>query len=348
MISAKAPIQPIPHSIATANTLAYVATAKFCGHLPLYRLESAFKRMDVEISRTTLSHWMIRCGQLVEPLIKIMHDVIVNYDIAFADETRLQVLKEPGRPATRQSFMWLFMGGPPEQFNTIYQYAPTRTPCDFFEDFTGYIHSDGYKAYANLEKNNPIISLGCWAHAKRKFMDIVKASNKPGLAYQAVLTIKKLYAIEKRIKTLEPDKRKTIRQKEVKPILGVFQSWLIKHKSSVPPGSAIAKAIQYTLNQWTYLNNYLLDGRCEIDNNRAERGIKPFVMGRKNWMFCNSVQGAKAACNIYSLIETAKYHKRDPYHYLRHIFSNIQLCKTLEDLDALMPYNLDSEALRQS
>ncbi len=350
-IAAKAPVQPIPKSLATANTLAYVATAKFCDHLPLYRLESIFKRMNVEISRATLSHWMIRCGQLLEPLVKLIHDSILQYDVAFADETRLQVLKEPGRPPTSQSYMWLFMGGPPDKFGMVYQYSPTRSekvPIDFFDDYAGYLHSDGYQVYANLEKHRPIVSLGCWAHARRKFIDIVKASNKPGLASQAVKIIRKLYAIENRIRELAPHEKKEIREKEAKPILKEFERWLIKHKASVPSGTAIAGAIQYALNQWVYLTNYLKDGRCEIDNNRAERAIKPFVIGRKNWLFCNSVPGAKAACNIYSLIEMAKHHNHDPYHYLRYVFKKLPSCQTLDDLEALMPYSLEPEILHQA
>ncbi len=351
LVTAKFPMQPIPGSIATANTLAYVATAKFCDHLPLYRLESAFKRMGIETSRATLSHWMIRCGQLLEPLIKVLHSTILEYDIAFADETGLQVLKEPGKTPTSRSYMWLFMGGAPDKFGMIYHYSPNRSekvPIDFFEDYSGYIQSDGYKGYANLAKNRPITSVGCWAHARRKFMDIVKATKKAGLAHQAVQTIGRLYNIETKAKSLTPEDRKSIREEKAKPILKTFRPWLTKHLASLPSGSSIAKAINYTLNQWEYLNNYIKDGRCEIDNNRTERSIKPFVIGRKNWLFCNSVPGANAACNIFSLIETAKYHKLDPYHYLRFVFDNIQKCQTLDQLEALMPYHLDPQLLRQS
>lgn len=338
------PKLPIPKSIATSATLAHVLTAKFEDYLPLYRQEKIFQRLGVDIPRSTLSHWVLRAGDLLKPLVNLIQSNILEYDVAYADETTVQVLKEPDRPPDAKSYMWLFMGGEPGKRGCVYRYAPTRAhevPLQFFDGFEGYLHCDGFSAYDTLSRKCNITLVGCWYHARRKFIEASRVSNKPGLAKQAINIIKKLSQIEKDIQRLNgtPEKAKQIRELRAAPIIKKFKSWLETHANQAPKESLIGKAIHYTLSQWHKLINYLQDGRLEISNNRTERGIKPFVMGRKNWMFANSVNGADAAGVIYSLIETCKLHDIQPYDYLRYVLEIIPEAQTLEQFEALLPYH---------
>ena len=351
--TAKAPLQAIPKSMAGPGLLAHILVAKFCDHLPLYRQEKILQRVGIDISRSSLCHWVIRCGQLVEPLIKLMQSDINDYDIAYADETTVQVLKEPGRRAQQKSYMWLFGGGPPEKFAWVYQYHPSRhghIPQTFFEDFTGYCHVDGYAGYNEL-MHQRIQLVGCLTHARRKFFEVAQTlRKKKGLANHALNVIAKLYHIESQAKEqgLTVEQRHSLRQQEAKPLLDDFHTWLEENKHKTPPKSPIGKAIQYSLNQWHKLIRYLDDGRCEIDNNRSERAIKPFVIGRKNWMFADRVEGAKAAANIFSLIETCKANGIEPYAYLRYLLTHLPMANTVEQLEILLPYHCDREQLMQA
>ncbi len=337
------PAQPIPKSVATPSLLAHIAVSKFDDHLPLYRLEEIFNRHGIELSRMTLSSWMIRCGELVQPLINLLHDEINAYDIAYADETPVQVLRQKGMSPTKKNYMWLFTGGPPEKRCCLYHYEPSRAshvPAKLLDSFEGYLHCDAYKGYLPLFVTRPILGVGCWAHVRRKFIDITKTVKTRGLAHEAVERIAQLYQLEKSIKEKELDENACYqhRQEHAAPLLDVFHRWLEENSRRVPPQSPIGKAITYALNQWRYLLNYLKDGRLEIDNNRSERGIKPFVIGRKNWLFMGNYQGAKAAANLFSLIESAKANGFNPFDYLKHVFEKLPSCKTLEDFEALMPF----------
>ena len=349
--TAKQPAQIIPKSIATPSLLAHIAVAKIDDHLPLYRQEEIFKRNGIDIPRASLSLWMIRAGEAIQPLINLIQDNINDYDITYADETPVQVLKEKGRSASQKSYMWLFIGGSPEKRCYYYHYAQTRAsavPYQILDDFKGYLHCDGYSGYLSLFTTKPIKGVGCMAHARRKFVEITKVIKEKGLAHDAVNIIAKLYAIEKHIKENQysPDEIKAYRAARAKPILDEFKQWLLTHKPKVPPSFPIGKAIAYTLKQWPYLINYIEDGRLEIDNNLSERGIKPFVIGRKNWLFMGNERGAKATTNLFSLIETAKAHQLNPFDYLQHVFEKLPLAITLEDYEALMPYNC--QHLKQS
>lgn len=223
--TAKQPKQPIPKSMASAGLLAAVIDAKFNRHTPLYRQEDMFKRAGIPVTRATLSSWLIKSAELLTPLVKILEDVIHNYDVAFADETSLQVLKEKDRPPTSKSYMWLFIGGPPDKRSFVYQYHPTRAmniPANFFADFKGYLHADCYRAYVNLGKSTTITHVACLAHARRYFVDVARlSSKKKGLAYQVVEEMAKLYKIEKELKQENAAfaQIKNRRLKEAKPIL---------------------------------------------------------------------------------------------------------------------------------
>ncbi|MBX9703336.1 MAG: IS66 family transposase, partial [Silvanigrellaceae bacterium] len=303
---ASMPKQPIPKSIAAPGLLAHTLVSKFEDHLPLYRQEHILQRVGVDIPRATLSHWVIKCAQLLSPLTKLLLAHIHDYDVAYADESTVQVLKEPGRSAETKSYMWVLGGGPPDKFALVYHYAPSRAhtvPLDLLEDFKGYLHCDGYQAYDVLASKLTIILVACWYHVRRKFKEAQKVSPKDGLATQAIQVIKKLALIEEKAKVdkLTSEQRYHLRQRHAVPILENFKAWLDKQIHTAPPKTLIGEAIRYTLSQWPKLMTYLQDGRLEISNNRTERAIKPFATGRKNWLFANSVEGAKAAAVIYSL-----------------------------------------------
>lgn len=338
--------QPIPKSFATPGLLAYVLTQKFQFHLPLYRQEQMFKAIGVDLSRGTVSHWVIKCGELVQPLINLMADEILDYDIAYADETTVQVLKEKGKTAQSKSYMWCYSGGPPDRFCHVYYYHPSREykiPKLFFAEYQGYLHCDGYQAYDSLAEASAEVTLvGCWYHARRKFTDAEKVSKKAGISTWFIKQIARLAKIEKHIneERLSPEAVCAYRLEKAKPITKKIKEKLDEYQPKTSSSSTLGKAIHYTQNQWPKLQNYFKDGRLEISNNRTERTIKPFATGRKNWLFANSVEGAKAAANIFSLIETCKAHSINPYDWLRAVLATIPYCETVEDYEALMPFNL--------
>lgn len=335
------PIQPIPKSIASASLLANVLVSKYADHLPLYRQSQMWGRLDIDISRATMSGWVLKCGELLAPLVDLMRLNIINSDYARADETTLQVLSEPGRKATSTSYMWAFMTGASKQVSIVYRYDPGRkgaVAVEFFKGFKGHLQSDAYSGYCAVCQSGHVISVGCWAHARRKFVDIIKVSQKPGKAEEAAAFIRKLYEIERYAKdeNLPPDKVKELRQKKSKPILDLYKAWLDNHVGRVPPKNPLCAAMKYSLNNWTQLTRYLDDGRLDIDNNAMERAMKPFAVGRKNWLFSGNEVGARASAVIFSLIETCKANNIEPYAYLKHALENI---RTTEDLSQLLPFN---------
>ena len=344
--TAPLPLQVIPKSIATPGLLAHVLVSKYCDHLPLYRQESILKRIGVDLPRMTLCHWVMACAELLSPLVKLMRKHIIAYDVSHADETPVQVLEEEGRTAQQKSYMWLYIGGSPEKRSLVYEYQPTRSGKaaeDFLKGFKGYLHVDGYSGYDRLFMSNNIIAVGCMAHARRKFYQLAKINKNDGLAVWAVNHIAKLYLIEAqtKIQCLTPEAIKAVRQEKSKILLDEFKVWLDEHIGKVPPQSPLAKAMSYTLNQWSHLLHYIDDGRLEIDNNRAERAIKPFAVGRKNWLFMGNENGAQASAIIFSLVETCKAHDIEPYIYFKYILSVIRLCKTDEEFENLLPFNCD-------
>ncbi len=351
--TAKKPAMLIEKSIASAGLLAHIAVAKFCDYLPLYRQEQIFKRLGLDLSRQTMSVWMLKIGAAITPLINLMQEEILNHDVAYADETTVQVLDEPGRRAQTKSFIWCFIGGVPHKAVTIYQYHPTRrgeVVSQFLEGYRGGFHCDGYSGYQKLIQSGQVTGLNCWAHVRRKFIEALPNGEEKGVAGYIVQQIRKLYYLEKLIKQrdLENAAIKTIRQEMAKPILESLKIYLDeKARTSLPQGG-LGKAIAYTRQRWRYLITYLEDGRYEIDNNRTERAIKPFVMGRNNWLFSQSVDGAHTSARLYSLIETAKMHLLNPVAYLKYLFTELPQCKTVSDYEALLPYNIENPDLKIS
>lgn len=343
---AKLPKQPLDKAIAAPGLLAAIIDAKFNRHMPLYRQEAMFGEANISITRGTLSNWMIKSADLLTPLVKLMEADIHNHDIAYADETPLQVLKEKNRLPMQKSYMWLFIGGSPDKRAYVYQYHASRShqiPFDFFADFKGWLHADCYKAYVTLGQLKHITHVACWAHARRYFVDVAKASKKEGLAHQVVKLIANLYHLERELKDKEatPEIVFIRREQEAKPVLAKIRTLLDEAQFKVPPKSPLGTAVFYSMNHWDALNAYLQDGRLEIDNNKSERSIKPFVIGRKNWLFHGNDVGAQAGSILFSLIETCKQHKVDVFSWLKYVLANIHHAETVEQLEKLLPYNID-------
>ncbi len=342
--SATKPLQLVPKSFASASLLAQIAAQKFCDHLPLYRQESIFKRLSIHLSRQTMSNWMLKVGDALVPLFNLLQEKILDYDIAFADETPLQVLKEPGRRAQTKSYLWCFVGGPAHERIITYQYHASRkgdVAEEFFEGYEGALHCDGYPGYTKLISKKHIIGINCMAHVRRKFVDALPGGKLKGVSGQVVRLIGELYHLEETLKTQQADHEtvKAQRHDKAKPLLDALKTYLQEKSRSVPAKSKVGQAIHYTLKRWSYLTTYLLDGRFEIDNNRCERAIKPFVMGRKAWLFANSVHGAHTSARLFTLIETAKANDCEPVAYLTYIFEKLPYCKSVEDFEALLPWN---------
>ncbi len=286
--TAALPPQPIPKSLASPGLLAHITVSKYQDALPLYRQETILQRIGVDIPRATLANWMIPAGTLIQPLINLLRDRMLAYDILQMDETPVQVLKEPGKTAQSKSYLWLQRGGPPEQPVVLYDYDPGRgaeVPKRLLEGFKGYLQTDGYDGYNAVVAANGLVHVGCMAHARRKFSEAVKAQGKKkqhGKAHQGLALIQKLYRVEKQARELTPEARHEHRQRQVRPILDELRSWLDEVLPQVPPTSATGKALNYLHNEWDKLIRYLDDGRLEIDNNGAENAIRPFVLGHKN------------------------------------------------------------------
>jgi transposase len=349
--TAKMPTLPIPRSIASAGLLSHVLVSKFQDGLPLYRQEKILKRIGIDIPRATLCLWVLKCAELLKPLLKLLHDYIISYDVAYADETTVQVLKEPNKGVQSKKYMWLFSGGSPDKFVFYYQYHPSRSHdvCEnFFADFKGYLHCDGFTAYDTLTVKHPdIILSGCMYHARRKFVEVTKITKSTdGVSHQAIKYIEKLAFIEEQIKALTSDEKFIHREEKSRPILIEMHEYLVAQQPSIPPKSLLGQAVSYTLNQWSKLLTYLKDGRLENNNNRSERAIKPFVIGRKAWLFADSVEGAHAAATIFSFIETCKHHQIEPYYWFKYVLQTLPSCQTLEEFEALLPFNIDRNLLR--
>ena len=310
----------IPGSFATAEAIAHIMTQKFVVGFPLYRQEQELKRQGISLSRQTMSNWILKATEdYFVPVYDELHKELIGRDILHADETTLQVLNEPGRKAQSKSYMWLYRtSGDTDKPIVLYEYQPSRGgehPKRFLEGYTGYLHTDGYEVYHNLPEEIRVV--GCWAHARRKFDEALKSqpkANKTGLAAQGLEWCNKLFEIEKKIKDLPFEDKYNERLGQAKPVLDAMWSWA--NSRTVAPKSALGKAMTYLREQWPYLCNYLLDGRLEISNNRAERSIKPFVIDRKNFLFANTPGGAQGSAVMFSLIQTAIENNIDPYKYL--------------------------------
>jgi len=340
-------VQLIPKSIASAGLVAYVVSSKYEDALPFYRQEKQFRRIGVELSRATMCGWAIEAARRCSPLIELLEEEVRSGPLVRADETVLQVLKEPGRAATTKSYMWVFMGGALGKPAVIYQYHPSRSgevANEFLKEYRGYVQTDGYSGYDELGNRPGIVHIGCWAHVRRKFFEVSKASKNAASAKEAMRYIGRLYAVEHDAdaKELGPEERRLLRQKEAVAVIEEFKRWLDQRVDQVPPQSLLGKAMHYALGQWERLIRYVDDGILTPDNNRAENAIRPFVIGRKNWIFADTPRGAHASATLYALIETAKANRIEPYWYLRYLFEKLpRTGQNPEDLKPLLPQYLD-------
>lgn len=352
IVTAKMPAPMYPGSLASPSAMAYLMSQKYCEGLPLYRQEKQLERMGISLSRQTMANWMMYgANTWLIHLYHHLHKKLLQEDIAHADETSLQVLNEPGRAATSKSFMWMYRTGRAVAPIVLYDYQTTRAskhPKAFLQGFSGYLHVDGYAGYHDLPR---VELVGCWAHARRKFDEALKSlpanlqnTEQPCAAKIGLQFCNRLFAIDKKMNKLDdctPERRYEERLKQSKPVLDDFFVWLKTEKARVAPKKKLGEAITYCLNQWQKLVVFLKDGRLELDNNRGERSIKPFVMGRKAWLFSASPKGAKASAIIYSIVETAKENQLDPLKYLTYIFEQLPLIDLTDEaaLDALMPWS---------
>ncbi|MDH1213247.1 IS66 family transposase [Pseudomonas chengduensis] len=338
LIQAPVPAQVIDKGIPTSGLLAHVMIAKFADHLPLYRQESIFGRAGLVIARSTLAQWVGNCGVQLQPLVDALRDAVLAQHVIHADETPVSMLA-PGEKKTHRAYVWAYATS---QFSdvaaVVYDFSPSRAgehARNFLQDWKGKLVCDdfgGYKASFELG----VTEIGCMAHARRKFFEL-HATNKSQLAEQALRYIQLLYEIEHEVRDLKPDLRRRIRQEKAVPVMDVLHAWMITQRLLVHDGSAISKALDYSLKRWTALSRYLDDGAVPIDNNWAENQIRPWALGRKNWLFAGSLRSGKRAAAIMSLIQSARLNGHDPYAYLKDVLTRLPTQRASE-ITELLPH----------
>jgi len=337
IVKANMPMPVIKGGFAAPETVAHIAVQKFVMGSPLYRQEQEWAQNGIPISRQTMSNWLIKASQdWLEPIYAEMKRQLCAGTVAHADETTLQVLREDGKPAQSKSYMWLYRtSGDAERQIVLYDYQPDRRakrPAEFLKDFKGYLHTDGYDGYHKLPEEITVV--GCWAHLRRKFDETLKTipekDRENSNAMVGIRFCNELFHLEKQFAELSPKERQKERERLSKPLMCDFFAWA--DSLCALPKSLLGKAVYYSQSQRKYLENYLLDGRLEISNNRAERSIKPFVIGRKNWLFSNTPNGARASAIYYSLIVSAKENGLNPFEYLTKVFTQAPNRKNFHEL----------------
>ena len=352
LLVATRPVHPLGKCFATISLLAQIITAKYADGLPLYRQEGILKRYGGEISRTNMANWIIRLEDVFKPLMNLIREEQNNGSYLQADETRIQVLKETGKSAQSDKWMWVIRGGPPDKPAVMFHYDPSRSgevPVRLLDDFNGVLQADGYSGYGQVCKANNITRIGCWDHARRKFVqaskaaEVKKAKGRPSKADVALSKIRKLYRLEAKIADQAPEQKRKARQEIAIPILDDLKIWLEQNITRMLKGGLTHQAMQYTLNQWDSLVGYCEDGELNISNALAENAIRPFAVGRRAWLFSDTPRGAHASATCYSLIETAKANQLEPYGYIKYLLDHIGAADTLEKLEALLPWNVPLE-----
>lgn len=348
--TATLPKHPIGKVMASIGLLAYLIIAKYMDGLPLYRLEGILKRYGGDVTRTSMASWIISLAAQCQPLINLMREHQLSGQIIQIDETRIQVHKELGYVATGNKYMWVTLGGPPNNPVVLFDYDPSRShevPLRLLDGYEGYLQSDGYRGYDTVSAKLNLIQLGCWDHCRRKFKEAQIAQLKTGTGQSkadiALIKIGKLYDIEREIKDLSAQKKHSQRQQRSLPVLCDLKRWGDKNRGKYPKDSLLSKALVYMNNQWLKLTRYCDDGNLSISNILAENAIRPFVIGRKAWLFADTPKGAHASGVFYSLIETAKANGIEPYAYLYHIFKTLPYANTVEKIEALLPWNVKDQ-----
>ena len=341
----------IPKSIVSPSLLSTIITQKFEDHLPYFRQEKQFERIWVTISRQDMSNWQQKAYEKVMPLFELLKEALKRGPVIQMDETTVQVMGEEDRLDTQKSYMWLARGGLSGKPVVLYEYRQTRGAYhakEFLFGYSGYLQTDGYEGYDAAIRDMPdIIHVGCFAHARRKFFEAAqvktdKKSSKPLSANEGINHIRKLYLIEDELRSRDMDEATFLIERKARagPVLEKFKTWLYRHSQEVPPTLLLGKAIHYSLAQWDKMVAYLESPYLTPDNNACENAIRPFVLGRKNWLFCKSPEGAGSSCGMYSLIETAKQNGLVPFQYLMALFEKAPLVISTTDWEKLLPWNI--------
>jgi transposase len=345
VVQQPAPPRPIARGMAAPGLLAQIIVAKYADHCPLYRQQGIYRRSGVELDRATLAAWVGETARLLEPLVDVLGRYVLAAQKVHADDTPVPVL-DPGRGKTKTGRLWTYVRDdrpaasrdPPAVW---YRYSPNRKgehPQTHLRHFRGILQADAYAGFGPLYENGQVVEAACWAHSRRKFYDIYMVDRSP-IAAEAMQRIATLYAIERDIRGTLPAPRARVRQERAGPLLDQLQQWLSTTLQRVSAKSELAGAIKYALVRWTALTRYRDDGRIEIDNNSAERAIRPLVLGRRNYLFAGADSGGERAANIYSLIGTALLNGRDPYLYLRHVLERIAE-HPINRVDQLLPWHV--------
>jgi len=343
IVQADTPPALIPGSLASASLISHIVMQKYFHGMPLYRIERGFLYNGANISRQVMAGWVIKVSDMyLYGIYQLMIKNLLTETVAHADETTLQVLHEPGRAAQTKSYMWIYRtSGCSERKIVIYDYKETRNrthPAKFLAEFSGYLHTDGYEVYHNLPPG--IIVVGCWSHVRRKFEAILKSipkdDRKGSNAETAMAYINALFDFERKFAELTPEERYQKRLECSKPVADAFFAWA--ESLGALPKSPLGQAVSYALNQQEYLNNVWLDGRTELSNNRAERSVKPFVMGRKSWLFSDTPEGARASSVMYSIVETARENNLHPERYIEYLLETLPKSSS-SDMEALLPWS---------
>ena len=346
---APTPARIIPRGLLTEAAQAWVITGKYQFGMPLYRTAALLRRFGGDIVSNTLAAGVVRIGKAVQPVINLLRDHLLDSDLIYGDETTVQVLKEPGRKAQTKSYMWAQMSGsgPPVR---LFAYAPGRGGVHAEKLYAGIRRgttfiTDGYEVYSGIASAHGLTHLGCWAHVRRPFIEaeeaIPKAARTPDqLATRFIRLIAKLYRAEALAKEWEPARRLRLRARYSAAVLRDIEQLLLTHLHAVTPASLLGKALHYMHGQWTKLVRFVESGTWPLDTNPVENAIRPFVVGRRGWLFADTVGGANASANLYSLVETAKANGIEPYRYLVALFKKLPLAQTADDYEALLPWHI--------
>lgn len=349
-VQAPTPSLPIERGKPGPGLVAHVLTAKFCDYLPLHRQSEIYAREGVEIARSTMADWVGKSADLMAPLVEALCAHVLGGDRLHGDDTPVPVL-DPGRGKTKQGRLWVYVrdgrpAGDTAPPAACYFYSPDRKgvhPRRHLGGFSGVLHADGYAGFSELYRAGGteaprIVEAACMAHVRRKFFDIAAAGPAP-IAEQALRRIGELYDVEARIRGAPPGERRRVRQVDSEPRAEALRTWLERELGRLPGKTGTAQAIRYALTRWTALARYLGDGTIEIDNNAAERAIRPVALGRKNWLFAGSDRGGERAAAILSLVESAKMNGLDPEAYLREVLARIA-DHPINRVAELLPWNL--------
>lgn len=341
------PAQILPRTNAAPGLLAHLVTSKYVDALPLYRQETIFARYGVKLPRATQAAWVIALAERIQPLINLMDERLRSSGYIRMDETPLQVINSDQADRSKH-YMWIRVAGPPRERVVLFDYDPSRggaTALRLLEGVRGTLQTDGHGAYDEAARVLCLVHCGCIAHARRKFFEAVQALPKAErksytAAHEGVQRIDALYAIEREAKDMSDAERQSIREGKSRPLLDSLHDWASNLKQHTMPSGKLGDALHYLLAQWPKLIRYVDDGRVAIDTNVAENAIRPFALGRRNWLFCDTVHGAKASANLYSLVQTCRANAIEPYAYLRRLFAELPAAETVEHFEALLPWNL--------